>query len=87
MTQYSEPAFPSSPVIGANGDLLRPVDIGCQGMTLRDYFAAKILPSISIEYANAVRAGECEVDQSWRMELAMDAYKMADAMIAARSNT
>lgn len=72
----SPPAFPSSPVIGANGDLLRPVDIGCDGITIRDYFAAKAMQLILS-------------DVSWHghtcQTAANMAYEMADAMLEARN--
>lgn len=55
------------------------------GMTLRDYFAAKAMPAC---YAGAMlefgRSGF--PDENWREGVAVDAYKMADAMLAARNN-
>jgi len=50
---------------------------GCgeDGMTLRDYFAAKAMQA---EMAQGIRESEF-------LETAGQAYKMADAMIAARS--
>lgn len=52
-------------------------DPGHSGMTMRDYFAAKsmqaILPTIT-EFP----------DELWRVDVAISAYKMADAMLAAR---
>ena len=50
----------------------------CHGISLRDYFAAK---------AMAVVLAQCTEfpDHTWRVGVAMDAYKMADAMLAARS--
>ena len=49
------------------------------GMSLRDYFAAK---------AMVVVLAQCTEppDHTWRVGVAMDAYKMADAMLAARSD-
>ncbi len=46
-------------------------------MTLRDYFAAKALPAC---------LANCDEfpDENWRIGVAMDAYAMADAMLAAR---
>lgn len=54
-----------------------------QGMTLRDYFAAKALPQA---YASSV----AEMDRTgypedWRYGVALDAYSMADAMLRARN--
>lgn len=62
----------------ALGVLLPPGStVDFQGMTLRDYFAAKamqaLLPTIT-EFP----------DETWRYGLALDSYCMADAMIAAR---
>jgi len=68
------PAFPSSPTVGANGDLMRPVDIGCEGMSLRDYFAAKAMQVIL-------------PDSESRESCAGRAYAMADAMLAERAKT
>ncbi len=48
------------------------------GMTLRDYFAAKAMQVVLYQC-------DCFPDEDWRMGVALDSYKMADAMIAARS--
>ena len=66
---------------------------GCQspraeGMSLRDYFAAKVLPSV---YADAMKeasegSGLFSIPD-WRVGLAMDAYRYADAMLKAREAT
>lgn len=47
------------------------------GMTLRDYFAAKAM------HASLV-TNDFYPDENWRIGIAMDAYKMADAMLAER---
>ena len=56
-----------------------------QGMSLRDYFAIKSLPAI---YSNAMKeANEGSglfSEPDWRIGLALDSYKMADAMLEAR---
>ena len=84
-------AFPSSPTVGPNGDLLRPVDIGCEGASLRDYFAAdadvpehfiascleKTLPSSSGGRAPAT-------PEQWFAVVARLKYMQADAMLKAR---
>lgn len=57
----------------------QPLSSDALGMTLRDYFAAKAMQSglaTNTEYP----------DENWRYGLALDAYKMADAMLAARNN-
>ncbi len=48
-----------------------------EGMTLRDYFAAKAMQIVLYQ---------CDFfpDTDWRDGVAMDAYKMADAMLKAR---
>lgn len=54
------------------------------GMTLRDYFAAKALPTI---YAEALRDGSViEFGSDWIDCVARDAYAMADAMLEARAS-
>jgi hypothetical protein len=47
------------------------------GATLRDYFAAKAMQIVLYQC-------DCFPDQDWRDGVAMDAYKMADAMLKAR---
>lgn len=72
MSTKSIPAFPVplNPGQGWNG--MAP----CDGMTLRDYFAAKAMhASLSLDPANTASSGE---HARW-------AYEMADAMIAART--
>lgn len=56
-----------------------------EGVTLRDYFAAKAMPAVYRDLWDDVRAGRngC-VPEGWRMGVAIDAYKMADAMVSAR---
>lgn len=71
------PAFPCSPE-----QSLRMHGSSGPGMTLRDYFAAKVLPSVYTEY---VRQANIEgFDEHWETGVALDAYRIADAMIAAR---
>ncbi|VVE06872.1 hypothetical protein [Pandoraea terrigena] len=55
------------------------------GMDFRDYFAAKVLPSV---YENALQearegSGLFQHDD-WRFGIALDAYALADAMLRAR---
>ena len=63
------PAYP------VNSDNHAP--IASTGMTLRDYFAAK---AMEVDYTLAKNF----TDQDWRYGIALDAYKMADAMLKAR---
>ena len=54
-----------------------------QGMSLRDYFAAKALPAI---YKDTCECGRVEGwVEGWRNEVAAEAYAMADAMLKARN--
>ena len=53
-----------------------------EGMTLRDYFAAKALPVIVKDYAES--AQKVGWDEGWQNGVAMDAYALADAMLRAR---
>lgn len=62
------------------------------GMTLRDYFAAKAMPPIYRDMWEDWRAsarGEAPamaIPEDWMIGIALDAYKMADAMLTARNN-
>jgi len=53
------------------------------GMTLRDYFAAKVMPAVYADYCAAART--LGFDEDWKMGIALDAYQMADAMLAERN--
>lgn len=53
-----------------------------QGMTLRDYFAAKAMPSVYADYCES--ASTIGFEENWRDGVAIDAYAMADAMLKAR---
>ena len=55
------------------------------GMTLRDYFAAQVAPTV---LSNAIMDFEHDgYQENWRMGVAIDAYMMADALLAARERT
>lgn len=65
------PAFPTYERFSAGAG---PLDLSSQGMTLRDYFAAKALQGLLADHEiNAPSA-----------EFAKAAYEQADAMMAAR---
>ena len=69
------PAFPSTHPHGTE-----------DGMTLRDYFAAKALPAVYAEAMKDARKGSGLLKyDNWREGLAIDVYMMADAMIKARN--
>jgi hypothetical protein len=48
------------------------------GMTLRDYFAAKAMQVVLYQC-------DCFPDEDWRMGVALDSYQMADDMLKARN--
>ncbi len=68
----NEPAFPST----NQGPTTAPEIY--YGITIRDYFAAK---AMQVDYELAKKYS----DPDWRIGIALDAYKMADAMLKARS--
>lgn len=55
------------------------------GMTLRDYFAAKAMPSVYTDYCES--ADVIGFEENWRDGVALDAYAMADAMLKAREQS
>lgn len=86
------PAYPSLDVWRNDGDQLahapdgQVVAPGCAisihhpGMTLRDYFAAKALPGVLNMVAHGVHSAASSADGC-----AVEAYRLADAMLKARS--
>lgn len=62
------------PVLERGGSGLELTD---PGMMLRDYFAAQAIGPL-------LQQIEAYPDENWRMGIAIDAYAMADAMLAAR---
>lgn len=68
--EYIPPAFPSTFHNGWGEPE--------KGMALRDYFAAKAMQ-------NFLSTVGWNSDQKWFDEIAVGAYRMADAMISARS--
>lgn len=71
-TQPDMPAFPRT----YNGD-------GHNGMTLRDYFAAKAMPALigGRSWTDYESRPESELVEAW----ANGSYKLADAMLKARA--
>ena len=74
ITNKGGPAFPATNW-SKDGDFLG----DNQGMTLRDYFAAKALPTLLREYRDEVEAGGTGFNVSEA------AYAIADAMLKARA--
>lgn len=79
----NEPAFPSIDVHG----------IPYKEMTLRDYFAAHVLPIIANDYdvnkqycskILGITVLEYSQEKHWHKFCAVEAYKHADAMLEAR---
>ena len=54
-----------------------------QGITMRDYFAAKAIPTLIGNFLS--KDLDLTDPNGWMDGLAMDAYSMADAMMKARS--
>lgn len=52
------------------------------GMSLRDYFAAKVLPSVYTDFV--ADDPNCFSSPDWRVGIALDCYLIADAMLSAR---
>jgi hypothetical protein len=78
----NQPAFPSPAGVAHITD---------QGMTLRDYFAAKCFSkvgsfpeTIKLDYDGTVRNDQHELFQKYIKAFSTLAYEMADAMIEAR---
>ena len=77
MNNTGGPAFPTSADNGHSTNQ--------DGMTLRDYFAAKAMQSILLEYQNVFEDETGgEGDPTFPELLAKDAYIMADAMLKVR---
>ncbi|HDL7887698.1 TPA: hypothetical protein PXP60_004221 [Yersinia enterocolitica] len=58
-------------------------ELGGSGLTIRDYFAKEALGLCYAQYLNYAEIEGFQED--WRTGVAIDAYMMADAMLAARS--
>lgn len=67
------PAFPTGIITDGKGMIIG----GSNGMTLRDYFAAKALQNFRDQIGS-------QSDQEWFDLMAEGAYRMADAMMKAR---
>lgn len=68
MKDTGGPAFPTTKPLESWGD-------PNQGMTLRDYFAAKAMQSMN---------GRSDYEDASAILIAVDAYALADAMLEAR---
>jgi len=54
-------------------------------ISLRDYFAAQILPALYTEFFTELRHKRFDFDEHWKHGITLDAYQFADAMLAMRS--
>jgi hypothetical protein len=70
------PAFPSGAM-----DMQTATYVNHNGMTLRDYFAAKAMPAVITDWLNS---GDIAQDEEIPEVIARDCYIVADAMIKAR---
>lgn len=73
----NEPAFPVNELDQSTGDMFAQH----MGLSLRDYFAAKALPSVIIMCVDDPRGGK-----DYPEYCAEESYKMADAMLKARKS-
>jgi hypothetical protein len=75
------PAFPGKQkallIKSEHSDIAKEYEIDQNGMTLRDYFAAKALQNFRDQIGS-------QSDQEWFDLMAEGAYRMADAMMKAR---
>jgi hypothetical protein len=74
-----------------NADVEKAVDVAglkdpanVHEMMLRDYFAAKAFHVCYAEYFAGLARNEYACDPGWRDGVAIDSYRMADALLAAR---
>jgi len=51
---------------------------------LRDYFASQVLSALYTEYFAGLRNKEYTGDPGWPIEISVDAYRIADAMLQVR---
>lgn len=79
------PAFPV-PIAGDTAGFVDAEECGvATGITIRDYMAAKVLPAIYKEHWEEVVNNGATFADDWPTGLAMDAYRLADAMLAVRA--
>ena len=76
------PAFP----VSENYDERRgePITYASEGMSLRDYFAAKALHALMRDYGRGVTDGKVARSDNFPATASGAAYAMADAMLKAR---
>lgn len=71
---------PAFPMLRNHVDTMRGLNIDSNGLTVRDYFAAKALQGILANYSGHIGTDH----PSENMNIALAAYSMADTMLKAR---
>lgn len=79
---HGGPAFPAS-VAEIQGLATNSAEFGIPGMSLRDYFAAQVLPGMYAHLDKWVLAANSR-RESVEVTIALAAYEVADAMLKAR---
>ena len=74
----NQPAFPLIETAPNGSQSIEP------GMTLRDYFAAQVLPVIYRQTAEDWDEGKINGEDTSQESMAKEAYQLADAMLAER---
>lgn len=72
-------AFPAWELNGQNNP-----EMTSFGMSLRDYFAGQVIGAAFRDLFDGWRARGEPVTEEWPMGIAVDAYRVADAMLVAR---
>ncbi len=84
MSESTGAGAPEFPRLKDGGPAFPYAGAGYGGMTLRDYFAAKVLPFAAQNVASQFPLGEKLPDTALKYAATV-AYKAADAMLAARA--
>lgn len=79
------PAFPCDPFIASKPGNEAAAKRLAEGMSLRDHFAAQVIGPAFLDLFDGWRKNGEPVQEDWPMGLAIDAYRVADAMLRVRS--
>lgn len=79
------PAFPQSGAISGAGDVWNSSELGGEGLTLRDYFAAKAMDAASRDSDGTLQGSCFETAEGIAEGIACRAYLLADAMLKVRN--
>lgn len=66
---------------------VEPGDPTQEGMLLRDYFAAQVVSAVFHGVFEDWRQNKADVQEDWPTGIAVDAYRVADAMLKIREAT